>query len=202
MKKPSNYLPDPALQECIASYGVLEIPEGMQQPYFSPPLALCGFIINLLNRKGRLVSRIDGRDFFTTPAVATGQVTSPVYGEIRGYVKSIMVFFYPLGMFRLFGNNMAELTNASKPLPDFLGRDKAEHLLSALKEKQETEQQVEVLNTFFLERLPHERTTGCMEKVLEFIHENNGNVSVRKGILKKCWGFRQRSTAKFISLKA
>ena len=176
MKRPLNFLPSPQLQDFIAAYGILEISEGEVESYFSPPLALSGFIINL--GKGKVVAKINGRDFFTEAAVATGQVTAPVYGQLFGEVKSIMVFFKPTGMHRLFGNNLSELTNRSKGLTDFLGKKEAGRLLDELAVHTQNEAQVEILNDFFSDRIPDKNQDFKFEKILDHIHEKNGKVSI------------------------
>lgn len=38
MTEPLSYLPPPALVEVIASYGILEIPDGKNESFFTPPL--------------------------------------------------------------------------------------------------------------------------------------------------------------------
>src|SRR5680860_141559 len=129
MKEPIIYLPPPGLRKYIASYGVLEIPEGVVESYFSPPIGLSGMIIQTINSHDNVVSKINGEDFFSEDAVMTGQVTAPVYGEFFGEVKSLLIFFHPLGMHQLFGTDMASLTNTAIPLKDFLGESQAENLL-------------------------------------------------------------------------
>ncbi len=176
MKRPLNFLPSPQLQDFIAAYGILEIPEGEVESYFSPPLALSGFIINL--GKGKVIGKIKDRDFFTEAAVATGQVTSPIYGELFGEVKSIMVFFKPTGMHRLFKNNLSELTNRSKNLSDFLGKKEANLLLDKLIANNKNTDQVQILNDFFSGRIPDKNQDFKFEKILDYIHEKNGKVSI------------------------
>ena len=58
MIKPSNYLPDPRLKNFIAAYGILEIPEVVDETYFSPPLAMSGFIIQKRNFEGKVIAKI------------------------------------------------------------------------------------------------------------------------------------------------
>lgn len=178
MKRPLSFLPAPELQEFIASYGILEIPEGHTEKYFSPPLAMSGFIINIIKNKGAVISRIEDRDFFTESAVATGQVTAPVYGELVGEVKSIMVFFKPLGMHRLFGNDLSQLTNSSRSLSEFLGREEADLLLKNLKAQPDNLQQTEILNDFFRKRITHRQEDKKLEKILDHIHEKKGNLNI------------------------
>lgn len=180
MKKPSNFLPAPELKPYIAAYGILEIPEGETESYFSPPLALSGFIFNLAKNRGFTRSRIENRDFFTDNAVVTGQVTAPVYGEMVGELKSLMIFFRPSGMHRLFGNDLSELTNTSKPLSDFLGQNEADLLLKDLTTQSENEKQIAVLNEFFRSRIPAEEKDEKFEKILDYIHSKQGDLSINE----------------------
>jgi len=175
---PNHYLPVKELQAYIAGYGILAVPETYNEPYFSPPLGLSGFIIHTINTKDIIVAKIDDKDHFTEKAVATGQVTRPVYGQNTGELRILLVFFHPLGMYQLFGNDMAQLTNTSQPLSDFLGKEKAEDLIKKLKEKQEDKSQIDVLNTFFLKVKPSARATQKLQSVLDFIHEKKGDVTV------------------------
>lgn len=179
MREPRNHFPAVALRDHILSYGVLEFPEGVSEPYFSPPIGLSGFIIHTINTRNSIVARIADRDHYTDEAVATGQVTCPVHGENVGQARILLIFFHPMGMYQLFGTNMAALTNTSMPLAELLGADQACDLISRLKANQEDEQQVQVLNDFFSGRIPivNKRTTH-LRKVLEYIHHRKGDVSV------------------------
>lgn len=178
MIQPVTFLPPPELQEFVASYGIMKIPEGHMEPYFSPPLALSGFIINLGSNSGKVNAKINGREFFTANAVATGQVTSPVYGKLVGEVISILTFFKPTGMHRLFGNDLSELTNSSKTLYDFLDQHEAQDLYDRLAAEGEMKQQVEILNNFFSKRIPSPNEPDKFEEVLDYIHNKKGNVSI------------------------
>ncbi|NJW51551.1 helix-turn-helix domain-containing protein [Salinimicrobium oceani] len=191
MPKPETYLPAPALQEYIASYGVIEIPEGEFHPYFSPPLALSGFIINVGSNHGKVSCKIDGRDFFTESAVATGQVTSPVYGEMRGEVKSILVFFKPTGMHRLFGNDLSELTNDSKILGEIVGNEEADLLWERLISQPGKAEQIEILDEFFSKRIKAEPQQDHFESILDYIHNKNGNVSISE--IEQNTGFSRKT---------
>ncbi|MDX1544889.1 MAG: helix-turn-helix domain-containing protein [Christiangramia sp.] len=178
MKRPLDFIPSTELQEFIASYGILEIPEGQTETYFSPPLAMSGFIINIAKNKGRVIARIEDRDFFTANAAAMGQVTAPVYGELIGEVKSIMVFFKPMGMHRLFANDLSQLTNGSKSLSEFLGPEEADLLWKNLKAQPDNLQQINILNDFFRKHITHREVDKKLEKVLDYIHKKNGNVKI------------------------
>ncbi|MHA6280086.1 helix-turn-helix domain-containing protein [Salinimicrobium sp. CAU 1759] len=178
MPRPHTYLPAEELRDYIASYSVIEIPAGMTESYFSPPLALSGFIINVGDEVGKVECKIGDRDFFTSNAVATGQVTTPVYGQMTGELKSFLVFFKPTGMHRLFNNDLSELTNSSMKLTDLLGEEEADLLWQNLTSQAETEKQIMILEEFFSKRIPQEDDRDSFEKVLNYIHEKKGNVSI------------------------
>ena len=178
MTQPTTYLPHPELQEYIAGYGILEIPEGVIEPYFSPPLGLSGFIIQSLNTQKKVIAKIEGEDFFTESAVVTGQVTYPVYGELIGQVKTIMVFFQPLGMHQLFGTEMSSLKNKSMILSDFLGKEKADKLLVKLRAVQDSENQIGALNDFFLGLNTIGKEIDNIKRVMDYIHINKGGVTI------------------------
>lgn len=180
MTRPATYLPAAALQGYIASYGIQEMDEGVTETYFSPPLGLSGFILQTISTQNSIIAKIEGEDFFTEGAVVTGQVTYPVYGQLIGKVKSILVFFRPLGMYQLFGTDMASLTNKSMTLPDFLGKENANNLMLKLKANQDNEHQIEVLNDFFLSLNPIEKEVDNLKNVLEYIHHRNGGVTIKE----------------------
>ncbi|WP_296618313.1 AraC family transcriptional regulator [Marivirga sp.] len=176
--KNTSFLPAPELQGFIASYVIQQVPDGVNEPFFSPPLAMSGFIITVTNSTGILNAKIDNRDFITDNAVATGQVSAPIYGELVGEVKAILVFFKPTGMHRLFGNDLSELTNTSQSLSEFLGHVEADVLWNDLTEQSDNQKQIDILDNFFKNRIPTEKQEDKFEKVLDFIHEKNGRVSI------------------------
>lgn len=181
MREPLNYLPAPELGEFIASYGILEFPDGVDEPYASPPIALSGFIIHTLNTRNVIIAKIEDKDHFTHHAVATGQVTFPVYGRNVGHARLLLIFFQPLGMHQLFGTNMASLTNTSIKLEEFLGTREAKELLDNLKFKQDNSRQVQILNSFFCKRIPLQNDTiERFKKILNYIHEKKGSVCINE----------------------
>jgi AraC-like DNA-binding protein len=180
MTQPTTYLPHPGLREYISSYGILEIQEGVVEPYFSPPLGLSGFIIQSTNSPNKLVAKLEGEDFFTESAVVTGQVTFPVYGQINGPLKTIMVFFQPLGKYQLFGTDMSTLKNMAITLSDFLGKEEADKFLAKFRANQNSEHQIEVLNDFFLGLNVVSKDVDNIKRVMEYIHINQGGITIKE----------------------
>lgn len=173
-----NYPTTDALQDYVDSYGIIEVPEGQTEPYFSPPLAMSGMIIQIINSNDSMVVKLNGEDFFMDQAVATGQVTTSVHGQIVGHAKSLLVFFKPLGMYQLFGTDMSTLTNTAARLEDFLGQKQSDTLLNALRDSKKDEDQIQVLDEFFLKQVTTAPNVDDLSEVLDYMHVNNGNVSV------------------------
>ena len=92
MREPLNYQPADHLRNFILSYGILKFPEGVSEPYFSPPIALSGFIIHTIISRNAIIARIGDKDHYTHNAVATGQITEPVYGENVGEASPLSAF--------------------------------------------------------------------------------------------------------------
>ncbi len=187
MKEPATYFPDARLQRFIACYGVLEVPAGISEPYFSPPLGLSGIIIQTIFDHEPMLAHIDDRIFFKERAVVTGQVTKPVYGTLQGRMKAFLIFFTPLGMYELFGNDMAELTNKSIPLKQFLGEPTCATLIQKLTADQSTDHQIKILDQFFINTNPAGKNFEKLRKVLNFIHERQGGVTVHDLEVNGCY---------------
>ncbi len=181
MREPINYLPAAHLRSYILSYGILTVPEGTTEAYFSPPIGLSGFIIHTMNAHNKIVAKIGDTDHFTDMAVATGQITRPVYGQNIGEVRVLLVFFHPMGMHLLFGTDMSALTNTSAPLSAILGERRYEQLMSTLKACQEDAHQTGVLDNFFSEQLPIQNiVSDRLRNILEFIHDRKGDINIRE----------------------
>ncbi|HEX5169865.1 MAG TPA: helix-turn-helix domain-containing protein [Cyclobacteriaceae bacterium] len=179
MRIPVTYLPAEHLTDYILNYGILNFPEGVSEPYFSPPIALSGFIIHTINSQNTIIARIGERHHYTEAAVATGQVTQPVYGQNVGQARILLVFFHPMGMHQLFGTDMATLTNTSIPLKKLLGARRADGVLKKLTTNQEDEYQVKVLNDLFSEQDPvRNGQLDLFRKVLDYIHDKKGDVNI------------------------
>lgn len=190
MSLPTNYLPDPELADCVLSYGIKELAEGITEPFVSPPLGLSGFIIHLKGSTGTSSAMVNGIDLLAHKAAVGGQVTSTVTGYYTGKIKVLMVFFQPLGIYHLFGFNMSKITDRSINLLDLLGVEKGQTLLNKLNETTDNASLIHILNDFFKAQKPIYDDTAEVKKVLDFIHLHNGNVSI-KDIEENCYVHRK-----------
>src|SRR5688500_832481 len=111
--QPAHYLPPDSLAPFIAFYGIFDVADGFAEPYVSPPLGLCGFILSFNNI---IDATTNGKLFMNGKFCATGQITAPMVGNIRGPEKIVMVFIQPCGLYQFFGKDMSLLTNTSIPL--------------------------------------------------------------------------------------
>ena len=182
--QPANFLPPDALAPYIAFYGIFDVAEGIDEPYVSPPLGLCGFILSL---NGMINARLNNNTLFMKGQYcATGQVTAPMTGNIRSNEKIVMVFIQPCGLYQFFGINMSLLTNTSMPLHELLGEEVANPLIDQLKNADDHISMIEILNAFFLSHLPPFEIVPSVKIAIDYIHQEKGNVSI-KDIERNCY---------------
>jgi len=172
---------DGRLSEYLFSYGTMEIPAGATSPLLSPPNGLSGFLIRVKEDKNASVvgKDFEGKPIAHQPNYVIGQTTLPITGHGVGHITFLIVFFQPLGMYQLFGCNMASLTNKSVDLIDFLGSEKARMLIEKLKNANDWEEQSGILNDFLLSQKPLKDDCSDVKKALELIHSSQGNINVK-----------------------
>ncbi|MDQ3843926.1 MAG: AraC family transcriptional regulator [Bacteroidota bacterium] len=181
--QPIHFNPPESLMPYIAFYGVFDIDEGFSEPYVSPPLGFCGFIICLHDS---INAQLNGKLFMKDRFCATGQVTAPMVGDVKGKNKILMVFIHPCGLHQFFGINMSMLTNTSMPLSELLGEEECTALIAQLNGAADNEKIIHVMNEFFLSQLPVFEIAPKVSEALEYIHRHKGNVSV-KDIEANCY---------------
>lgn len=181
--QPAHFLPPDSLTPYIAFYGIFDINEGFSEPYVSPPLGFCGFIICLENS---INARLNGNIFMKDRYCATGQVTAPMTGDVIGKNRILMVFIHPCGLHQLFGIDMSLLTNTSMPLSELLDEEECNVFIGKLNNSANNDEMIQVLNEFFLSQLPVFEIAPKVLQSLDFIHQHKGNVSV-KDIEANCY---------------
>lgn len=175
--QPIHFLPPEALAPYIAFYGIVDIDVEFREPYCSPPLGYCGFIIYL---QGETNARLNGKPFMKHQYVVGGQITAPMVGEIAGPTKQVLVFIQPCGLYQLFGVDMSTLTNTSIPLQEFIGKDECNTLIGKLEDAADHQSRIQILNNFFLAHLPVFEIAPKVAQALDYIHERKGNVTVKE----------------------
>lgn len=181
--KPAHFLPPDSLAPYIAFYGIFDVAEKFEEPYISPPLGLCGFILSFQNI---IDARVNDQLFMKGQYCATGQVTAPMVGSIRGKEKIVMVFIQPCGLYQFFGIDMSLLTNTSMPLQELLGKEKAGTLIHELKKAADHDRTIRILNAFFLSYLPAFEIEPKVKMAIDYIHQHKGNVTI-KDIERTCF---------------
>lgn len=175
--QPIHFVAPAALSPYVAFFGVIDSPEDKHEPYVSPPLGLCGFIICLL---GQSNATVNGKLFMNYPHCATGQVTGPVVGTFSGRSKYLLVFMHPGGLYELFGLDMSKMVNASLPLPDLLGKDEAARLIQQLTDASDHQSMVSVMSDYLLAQQPIFEIAPKIKKAIQFIHQQKGNATVKE----------------------
>lgn len=193
--QPTHFLPPDSLAPYIAFYGIFDLEEGFYEPYVAPPLGLCGFILSF---NSIIDATTNGKLFMKGQHCATGQITAPMVGSVRGGEKIVMVFIQPCGLYQLFGIDMSELTNTSMLLHDLLGNDKANEFIEQLKSADDHAAIIETLNTFFLSYLPGLEIDPKVQQAIDYIHEHKGNVAIND-IERNCF-ITQRSLERYFRI--
>lgn len=175
--RPLHFNPPVTLAPYIAYYGIWDVDEGFIESYVLPPLGFCGFIICL---DDFINARLNGNLFIKDRHCATGQRTAPMTGHVIGKNRILMVYIHPCGMHQLFGTDMSLLTNTTMPLTELLGEEKCRVLIEKLKNASGNEKIIEAMNDFFSSQLPVFEITPIVSNALDYIHQNNGNVSVKE----------------------
>ncbi len=191
---------DTRLSEYIFSYGMIEVPQGNTEPLMSPPNGLTGFLIRIKSdADARLEATINNNNpIGHQPSYVIGQITYPINGFATGPLTFMVVFFQPLGMYQLFGGNMNRLANTSMDLFDFLGKEKAAALMKELLATDDTNYQVDVLNNFFLQQKVIDNCDN-EKKVLQIIHEAQGNITIKK--IEKSLSISRRTLERYFQEK-
>lgn len=174
--QPAHYSSPASLAPFIAFYGILEVAEGYEEPFVSPPLGLSGMILCL---EGGSDARLNGNIFLKDPYSFTGQVTTPMTGNFSGPMKQLLVFVHPCGLYQLFGIDMSILTNTSIPVSKLLGSEECNTLIARLNNSQSHEEMIEVMNQFFLAQQPVFEIAPKVNDAINYIHLCKGSVTIR-----------------------
>ena len=193
--QPAHFLPPDSLAPYIAFYGIFDVDEGFHEPYVSPPLGLCGFILSFNHI---LDATTNGKLFMKGLHCATGQITAPMVGTVRGKEKIVMVFIQPCGLYQFFGIDMSSLTNTSMLLNELLGKNKADALVEQLQSAADHASIIETLNAFFISYLPGFEIEPKIKQAIDYIHQQKGSVTINE-IERKCF-ITKRSLERYFKL--
>ena len=175
----SYFKSDPNLDEFIFSYGIIEYNNPKGTTLITPPNGLTGFLIRISDETASLKASIsEGKYFAWQPNYAIEQSTLPITWSPQGYLKYLVVFFQPTGMYQLFGKNMKNLTDTTIDLHDFLGYEIFENLKEKLAKQSEIIKKCEVLNDFFLALKLKLFSINLIDEALKLINKSDGNINV------------------------
>ena len=176
----SIYFPSPELSPYIQYYGVFEfknIEDGLMIQEIVPTNLSA---INFISAENTFYSRQNGSPFLPlSSASLVGHITQKVYNKIIGTGSGVVVIFTSYGLFRLFGINMHELTNAVEDAADFICTKEITECRQKLFEIQNIKEKISVIESFLLKTL-HK---SCFElrsidKIIDFIQLRKGNVGI------------------------
>ncbi|MES2520693.1 MAG: helix-turn-helix domain-containing protein [Bacteroidota bacterium] len=164
----------------IHSYGLMTMSSEITMPLISSPNGLTGFLIRVKDIDFELEGRdYEGRSIAEQQNYVIGQTTFPIVGSFSGQAEYIVVFFEPLGLYRIFGCDMSLLANKTLDLKSFLGDSKFNSLYKDLINNDNSSKRIEILDSFFLSQKKEDENVSIVLQALKFIHQSKGNVSVK-----------------------
>jgi hypothetical protein len=165
--QPAHFSTPDSLAPYIAFYGIFDVADGFHEPYVSPSLGLYSFILSFQNT---IDATTNGKLFMKGRHCATGQITTPMVGSIRGPEKIVLVFIQPCGLYQFFGIDISVLANTSMLLQDLLGKGRANELIAQLDAAPDRTAFIERLNTFF-SHLPALEIEPQVQQAIDYIHQ-------------------------------
>jgi len=173
-----TYPPHPDLEALVKCYWTLEVPADMnaQRQRIIPDGCIEMFFILGEDIK-RYTSEID---FIIQPReMVLGQITEPFFIEPTGYVNSFAVRFYPYGFGSFVNTAIKELANKETPIALLFGEKPANELGQKIIQANDTEERIEIVTRFLLDRLKNKVTVDHIVKTtIDTILLTGGSASI------------------------
>jgi AraC-like DNA-binding protein len=176
-----TYLPaHENLIEFIRSYGVMTLDSNLTTPLISSPNGLTGFLMRIKEIDYEMEGRdYEGKSIAEEQNYVIGQTTFSIVGNFKGRAEYIIVFFEPLGLYRLFGGDVSLLTNKSLDLRSFLGDSKFDSFYQDLIINDDSSKRIEILDSFFLNQKKEFEDVEIVKQALKSIQQANGNITIK-----------------------
>ena len=119
-------------------------------------------------------------EFILQPrAMVLGQTIEPFYIEPTGYVNTFAIRFYPYGFANFVTMPIKDLANKETPLELLFGANTAKELEQKIIQAIDSEQRIEIIESFLLEKL-NDKTTidNIVKKTVDALLSSNGTESI------------------------
>jgi len=191
-----TFQPNNDLNSLIKCYWTLEVPaeySSEKQRIIPDGCIEMAFIL------GDDIKRFTSRtDFVLQPrAMVIGQIIEPFYIQPTGYVNTFTIRFYPYGFANFVTQPIKKLANKETPISQLFGEVTADKLEQKIINATDTKQRIEIIETFFLNKLNEKATIdNIVKSTIDTLFSTNGRSSINS-ILKEDLSKRRQLERKF-----
>lgn len=192
-----TFQPHADLRSLVSCYWSLEVPaqhDSQKQRIVPDGCIEMAFIL------GDDIKRYTSEtEFILQPrAMILGQTIEPFYIEPTGYVNTFAVRFYPYGFANFVSVPINTLANRETPIDILFGQNIAKELEYTIAHATSTDQRINSIEAFLLERLNSQATIDNIVKMtIDALLSTNGSASI-KTILKEDLSKRRQLERNFI----
>ncbi len=190
--KPSN-----DLSSVIKCYWTLEVPsEYSSEKQRIVPDGCMELIFILADDIKRFTSE---NEFIIQPrAMVVGQITEPFTIQPLGEVHCFATRFYPYGVANFINAPLKKLENKETPITELFEESIANELEQKIIQASDTQQRIQIIETFLLNKL-HETATidHIVKSTVDILFETSGSSPI-KSILKEDLSKRRQLERKFL----
>lgn len=137
-------------------------------------------------------------DYILQPrAMILGQTIAPFYIQPTGYVNTFAIRFYPYGFSNFVTEPIKNLVNKETPISHIFGKEVADKLEQNIINATDTDQRIQIIETFFRHKLDEQATIdNIVKSTIDTLLSSNGNRSIN-AILKDDLSKRRQLERKF-----
>lgn len=179
-----TFQPHPDLSALVKFYWTLEVPydPNNQKQKIIPD----GCIEMTFNLKDKIKRYISEEDYIVHPnSMVMGQRTKSYFIEPIGDVDSFAICFYPYGFTNFIRTPLEKLVDIETPIENLFGAIPAKALEQKIFQANSTQERIEVLETFLLDKLNENATIENLVKTtVDSLLATNGSSPINQ-ILKE-----------------
>jgi|SRR5690554_2148534 len=138
-------------------------------------------------------------DFILQPrAMVLGQTIEPFYIQPTGYVNTFAIRFYPYGFANFVTMPIKNLANKETPIAELFGQPTADELEQKIIHATDTQQRIEIIETFLLNKLNEKATIdNIVKSTIDALLATGGSASIN-AILKEDLSKRRQLERNFV----
>ncbi|HAA11742.1 MAG TPA: AraC family transcriptional regulator [Cytophagales bacterium] len=193
-----TYAPHQDLASLVSCYWTLEVPaspDTQKQRIIPDGTIEMAFIL------GDDIKRYTSEDTYILQprSMVLGQTIAPFYIEPTGHVNTFAIRFYPYGFANFVSVPIRSLANTETPLESLFDKTEAENLAREIVKAEETQQRIQIIETFLLDKLNNPATVDhIVSTTIDALLATKGTASIRD-ILKDDSSKRRQLERKFVN---